>query len=543
MAYVPRTKADQRWLAEGGFYDESEPLKVKKFVETFGMMPDKPDTNLSILDWVWEDVVCPLYGEKTPVCNECDKPRCHCPNRTERITNRYHYGSVFVMKKQTKSASIALLSLFDFLSHAGSEVYIWSVNIESCQSIWKYASFIAENSSLSKHIKCNHNLKTIRWKQKSKAGMLKLMSGTKIGKRGQNATSVYIDELSEIQPYQQDAWDGLLLSGTATFDHWKMVAITTPQYSRQSLVWKEWQKNQAILKNEDDDPTYLAVCHSVPDEFADTPENWWEYIPALGTTVSKNYYLTQYEKAKQCPRDLAVFKCENLCQWVTVADQWIPDEIIDMAAIKLDESTLYGKDCWIGIDAALYSLSAYVIIVEKGDKLILLPRFQMPIETAELSDKKYGTSFMAWGKAGYLSLTHGNQFDPAFIRSQIVEDSKRFRIVDAASDGYNFAESATILQTDHGITVHDLPPTVRSLSEATVEFERRISKGEMLYIDNPCMRHCLRNVQVKEYQDGILIDRDKSTGRYDGVSAGIHALNRYLNKPAYKYAGIYTLDA
>lgn len=518
-----KTKADQQWIADGGYFDPDEPAKVKRFAETFGRLPDKPNETYRFIPWVWTDLVQPLYGTKN-----------------EDGTTRFKRGAIFVMKKQTKSSTIALLSLYDLCSTDGAEVYIWSSNYESCGSIWKYAAFIAENTPLKKHLKTNHNLKTIKFARKG--GFIKLLSGSDKGKRGQNSTSVYVDEISDVHEHQLSQWEGLYNSGAARYDTWKMISLSTPQYDRRSLAWSQWSKAKAVLNNEDDDQTFLPIIHSVPEEHRDDPDKWWDFIPSLGTTTSKKVYLDTYNSVKDSPRDLAVFRAEMLCQWVTAADQWLPDTTIDQAAFEIDEKELYGKDAWIGVDAALYSLSAYSLLIPHNGKLVLLVRFQIPIETARKSDQRYGTKFMAWGKSGFLSLTDGNQFDPAFIRSQIIEDSKRFNLIDAASDGYNFAESATTLQTDHNITVHDLPPTIRALSEATVEFERRISKGELVYISNPVMSHCLRNVQVREFQDGIIIDRKASSGRYDGVSAGIVSLNRYLNKPAYRYTGIYTLD-
>lgn len=518
------TRADEVAISQGMWIDEEKASHAKRWCEKYIRQPDKPRQALPIIPWVWEDLIRPMYGW-----------------RQSNNTSRFKHGSVFVMKKQTKSSTIAGCALYDLVSTSGAEVYIWSTNMESSSAIWKVLDYSTDiNPHLATAIHKNGHLKTLRYKKG--AGFLKVLSGNSAGKRGQNSSSVYVDELSEIRDHQLDAWEGLYNSGAARWDEWKMISLSTPQYNRRSLCWREWCKNQAILKSEDEDTSYLAVCHAVPVEYADEPDKWWDYIPSLGITTSKDFYLSQYQTVKNSPRDLAVFRCECLTQWVDVMDQWIPDSTISQSKICIDEKLLYGKDAWLGVDAALYSLSAYVLLVEHEGKLVVIPRFQMPIETAQASDEKYGTSWMAWGKSGFLTLTEGNQFDPATIRKQIVEDSQRFRIRDAASDGYNFAESASILMQNHGIEVLDVPPSVRSLSEATVEYERRLSKGELVYLDSPVYAANLRACQVKQYQDGIIIDREKSSGRYDGVSASIVALNRYLAKPKYKYTGLSTLN-
>jgi len=525
---LKKTKADRRWKKEGGYIDNDEPNRVKKFVETFGRMPDKPNEKISFFPWVFDEIVTPLYGHK----------------KANGDTNRFSFANIFCMKKQSKSSTVAMLALYDLCCNPGRNVVIWSENIQSSSEIWRYASYMAD-TTLSKYLKVNHNLKTITYKKN--ASQLLMLSGSPKGKRGGLLASVYIDELSEVRDNLISNFEALEQSRIGSPGNWKMVTISTPNYDRNSICWQAWTKAKSIINNEDDDTSTLAVIKAVPDEFADSPKEWWKFIPSLGITTSKDDYLSMYEKAKsEGPRKLGVFRCEQLCQWIASADQWIPDSIIKAASINIDEKELYGKDAWIGVDAAVIHLGAYVVLVEHDDSLIVIPRFSLAEKEALKSDKKYGGSWMAWGKAGYIDITDGDKWDEDHCGRQLIEDFNRFNVVSACSDGFNFTSQAAKLEEKHGITINDLMPKPRVIAEATVEFERRICKGQLKFIENPCYAFNLRCCQIKTWQDGIFIDRSKSAiggKRYDGISATIHALNRYINQPAYSYSGLFSLDA
>lgn len=82
MTFIPKTKADQRWLAEGGYFDQSKVDKVTDFARKFCRIPDGPKAGqpFEFHPWFLRDVVEPLFG-----CVRSDGTRrfrrgsCWCP--------------------------------------------------------------------------------------------------------------------------------------------------------------------------------------------------------------------------------------------------------------------------------------------------------------------------------------------------------------------------------------------------------------------------------------------------------------------------------
>ena len=141
-------------------------------------------------------------------------------------------------------------------------------------------------------------------------------------------------------------------------------------------------------------------------------------------------------------------------------------------------------------------------------------------------------------------VTVSSSRDPVSLKTRLVEDSKRFHFKEVAFDGYNFEETRQTFASGHGIEISEVPTTMQGIGEATVHFERFAHEGKLAHNGNPILTWNVQNCAVKtDNRDRIMIDRDKTAGRYDGVSAALVALNRYLATPRYSYSGLTTLPA
>ena len=395
--------------------------------------------------------------------------------------------------------------------------------------MFRAASDIAEESGIGSEKKgkkplwLRRNIKTIEYpKQKS---FFKILSGSKVAKSGQNG-SVLWDELGELVAEGEEAWQRLYNCGKyRTQPVW--FAISTPQYTRNSLWWQEWTKAHRITKSLDDDPDYLAVIHGVPDDCEwQNPDNWWQHLEGLGDCVDRAYYLKEYETAKYSPRDLCRFRNHLLCQPTESIEQWLPLDKIEACFTTFDETTLHGKRCFLGLDGAISDLAAYVLFFPESGHVIC--RFFQPEITAERSDSKLGTHLIAWGADNHIKITDGGIFDWDVVKASLIQDCKNFDVVEAAFDPTNLESRLIELQSElpcRVIPVNGQPATV---GPPTKHLERLLISGELKIQNNPCMQWCLQNAAIKDRNELICLDREKSAGRYDGTAALILALHRHL---------------
>lgn len=502
-----RTKADERAVDEGCFYDPTGPDKVCKFVETFCTLQDgeRKGEPVKFLDWIIRDIVKPLYGWKRP-----------------DHTRRFRRGSCWTPRKQTKTTTLSALALYELISEPGAQVYCVSSTIETAGHLYRIAADMVDNNeTLSAALWPRSNIKTIEARKSN--SFLKVLSGDKTGKSGHNASCTLWDELAEIK--DPEAWYRLYDSGMARRQPiW--FSISTPQYERNSLAWEQYCKAKAILNGKDLDTEYLAVVHGVPDGVDyRVPENWWPYIPSLGETVSKDYYLRQWETAKDNPREVCRFRNLLLAQWTESIEAFLQIGDIEKCTHEIDERDYYGKRCFVGADGGKNHLAAYVLYFPHDHTVI--PRFFIPKSTAERSDARVKTQYVAWSESKHVTATPGDMMEWPVISQSLIKDSEKFSFIEVGYDptgmDSRMAEVQPLLRCP--VTAVENPPSVQA--PPTKLLEELVGRHEMRFANNPCLIDNAKNAAVSERGEGrIMLDREKASGRYDGIAALICALQR-----------------
>jgi phage terminase large subunit-like protein len=517
------TKADRRAVEEGCYFDPSGPQLVRDFARAYCSIPEtgKP---FQFLPWFDRDVLSPYWGWKRP-----DGSR------------RFRRGSVWTPKKVGKTSSLAVLLLYQLFEEAAAQCYVVSSAIESASHIFRTAADMIEASpALSQLLWYREQIRTIAYKPER--SFAKILSGKKVAKSGHNISACYFDELCEVK--DPEPWHRLYYGGKARKQPvW--LSISTPQYDRYSLAGEEWEKAQAILSGKDDDPEYLAVIHGVPDEVDPyQPENWWPYLEKLGPeVVNRADYLAEWARVKENPRKVARFFNYQLCRRVEALDCWLPEAKIKASALDIDEKTLYGKKCYVGIDGAKSNLAAYTLFFPEEQQLLV--RFFIPEDTAKKSDEKLGTQYQAWAKAGHCTLVPGNLFDWDIFRAAIKADEKLFQFKTAHFDPEGLDGRMSELQKQLKAKCFGVLPYKKYVSNPIDRFESMVMQEELKVQSNPIMLWNMRSARIKpDPHDRMSFDRDVG-GRYDGVAAAVLSLFGYLQdtpvETVYKQRGIITL--
>lgn len=521
-----RTAADELAAAQGCYVDLRDVEKVQRFAEQFCTLQDGDHAGepLTFLPWVVRDIITPLYGWKRP-----------------DSTRRFRRGSCWCPRKVAKTTSLAVLSLFQIFEEPAAQVYCVSSAIDTAGHLFRTAADMVESSpALSKHLWVRRNIKTIEYP--AAKSFFKVLSGSKVAKSGHNTSCCFWDEISEIQ--DDEAWQRLYLSGKSRRQPiW--FSISTPQYNRYSLAWDQYKKAAAIRDGKDTDVVYLSVIHGVPDsvDWKD-PQNWWPHLEPLGKeVVNRDYYLGEWNRAKDNPRDLARFRNHCLCQWTESLEGWLPQDKIDRCFRDIDETDLHGKRCFIGVDGAVSHLAAYVLFFP--DTMTVIPRFFHPHDTAKKSDDKYGTKYEAWAP-DFVTLTSGDLFDWQTVKQSLKADIKRFDVAEVAFDPYSLEGRLTELQSELDCPVTAVPPSKAHVAEPTKRLEMLVLSEQLKCQNNPCLKWNFQNAAVKgDAHDRITLDRDKASGRYDGVAALTLALARWMadddGDTVYNDRGIITL--
>lgn len=525
-----KNAADQRAVELGCWVDVEAAEKVRKFATTHCKLSDgdRAGQPADFLDWVYEDVVLPLFAWKRY-------------NERGEIVRRFKRGSIWTPKKQAKTTTLAILSLYMLLEEEGARVYLISSAVETARQLFDSAADMVRTSpTLSKLLWVRDDKLLIQYPQKgSKKKVpirtLKTLSGGKRGKSGQNANCVLIDECGEIA--DATGVTHLQNAGMARKQPICPLAISTPFAIRHPYGWSEYQRAKAIQESTSLEIDYLGVVKGVPQDVDWRDQNnWWEHIPAAGVTVPRQYWIDEYESAKDNPRAMAIFRCQLLGQWVEAETAWLTLDAWEAIESDFKESDFYGSEVVVALDGAARSLAAYVLVTKREDKYVVIPRFFHPRGTAIKSDRDNNTNYLALAQAGLITLTTGENdeyFHWPTMKDSIVKDSQRFRFKEIRIDPWSLECQMPTFSgelNDVGIRCPTvpIPPTANYVAEPTRFLEKLVFEGKLKPQKHPLFKQNALNAAVKEdAHSRITLDRDKSGGRYDAIAALVIALTGF----------------
>jgi phage terminase large subunit-like protein len=306
------------------------------------------------------------------------------------------------------------------------------------------------------------------------------------------------------------------------------------------------------------------------DDWTDE-ENWIKACPGLvGITLKGTRYgidskgkpipgyMTSLEDirnkariALQLPSAQNNFLTKRLNIWTQQEIRWIDLAVWDRNNVRpIDEQSLYGRECYGGIDLSSVSdLTVWSMLFpdpKNKDFMDVLVRIWCP--KARLYDvrNKYREQYQSWEKQGFLLTTEGDAIDYDFVRSQIVKDNENFRInsisVDRAFQGYEFS-----INLNKELGGKEKRPKVfacgmgyLSMAGPCNEFERLLLVNGLNNGGNPVLRWMADNVSVSMDPAGNKKpNKEKSQGKIDGIVGILLGLDRILRQGAATFTSVY----
>ena len=183
-------------------------------------------------------------------------------------------------------------------------------------------------------------------------------------------------------------------------------------------------------------------------------------------------------------------------------------------------------------------LTAWVMMFpsdDQPDDVQVLARFWCPERKLHDDTNPYAEQYRQWARAGWLKTTAGEAIDYAFVKKCILEDSKKFWLlnmnVDRLFQGYQLSQELA----DEGLDVFGMGQGFMSMAAPMLEFERRLLGKHLHHGGNPVLRFMADNVAVKTDPAGNLKpDKAQSQGRIDGIVAMVMALDRVMRQETQK---------
>lgn len=371
-------------------------------------------------------------------------------------------------------------------------------------------------------------------KQKKKKGKFSYQNKAKIkklsaktgAKEGKNVDFAIVDEVHEMK---DDSLVRPIKQSMSTKDEPLYIEITTEGFVEDGYLDKRLADARRVLKGELYRPRWLIWLYTQDSETEiwQDRRTWVKANPNLGVCKKWAYLDGLIEEAKtdSATRAFMLAKDFNIKQ--SNAHAWLQQsEIINLDTFDLKDFTgafyLSGNDF-----AETTDLCASTILLKKPNdrRTYLHTRYWIP--ESKLKNSPDDVDYLAWQRAGYLTIVPGNAVESSTIADwhfQLLEeyDLKPYR------SGYDnrFAkdfQSRYVFLFGDKITVN-VPQEAKVLNNPMRTLEADLRDKLVIYQNNPICFWCFCNTGIKLDSLGRVIPvKLHQTKRIDGTSSKIIA--------------------
>jgi phage terminase large subunit-like protein len=451
---------------------------------------------------------------------------------------RFRTAYIETPRKNGKTSLLAGLGLYLLTAdgEAGSEVYSAATKREQAKLSWGEAvRMVKASPALSRMVQHWRSGDTLT--VEATASKFQPLGADADTMDGLNVHAALIDEL---HAHRTRAVVDVLETATGARRQPLQVEITTAGFDRASVCWEHHEYSRQVLEGTIEDDTWFAYIAAADegDDWTD-PAVWERANPSYAVTVKPDDLARKCERARQLPAAQNAFMRLHLNIWTQQSERWIDQDLWDANAGKVDLETLKGRPGYGGLDlSAVSDLTAWVMVFpwpDDPDHLDVVARFWCPKSRLLDTANQYRDQYLAWERDGYLTATEGDAVDYQRVKRDILEDAKRFALVDLNVDrlfqGYQLSQELM----DEGLDVFGMGQGFLSMAIPMKEFERRLLEKKVHHGGNPVLRWMAGNVAVKTDAAGNLKpDKASSQGKIDGVVALVMALDRAMRREAPK---------
>ena len=306
-----------------------------------------------------------------------------------------------------------------------------------------------------------------------------------------------------------------------------LLTITTAGFDKSLPCYELRTVATEIIAGIKEDDSFFGIVYSLDDDddWKDSA-TWIKANPNLDITVKSQFIKKQVLQAINSPTDEVGVKTKNLNIWCDSSKVWIPDNYILKSTKKVNREEFKGQDCYIGVDlSSTTDLTAVSYLFVNDNIYTFITDFYLPNDSLKTrADKEL---YKEWANHGYLKTTSGNVCDYDYITLDILKVNANSNIIKLYYDKYNATQWA-IQCTNEGLPLEPFSQTIGNFNSCTKAFERLMLSEQVVIDDNPIMRYCLRNVEIRlDFNGNSKPNKGMDKKKIDGVIAALQALAAY----------------
>lgn len=441
-------------------------------------------------------------------------------------SRRYRRSYVEVPRGNGKSALSSGLGLYMLSAdgEGGAEVYSFATTRDQAKIVFGDAQQMAHRSSgLRGHFGVEVNARNINVKKT--ASKFEALSAEGSTLDGLNTHFACIDELHAHKT--RSVYDVVETSiGKRTQS--LLWVITTAGSNRSGICYEVRGFVKKILNGSAKDETQFGIIYGLDaeDDWT-TEEALIKANPNWGVSVMPEVLLPLQAKAMTMPSAANNFRTKHLNEWVNADVSWMDMRAWDKCGDPtLSVEDFEGQECYMALDlASKTDIAAKMNVYIKDGHYYAFGDYYLPRETV---DKGENAQYSGWESLGLLTVTEGAIIDFQVIEDKILNDCKRFDVMEVPYDPFQ-ATQLSMRLLNQGVNMVEVRPTVLNFSEPMKQLEALVLSGKFHHNGDPILTWMVSNVVCHtDAKDNIYPRKERPENKIDGVVALIMALNRAI---------------
>lgn len=373
------------------------------------------------------------------------------------------------------------------------------------------------------------------------ASILRVLSSVAETAHGLNVSGAVVDEIHTLR--RKAGLVDALETGVGARDQPLILFITTADEAEDGTPYDEKHSyTENLAAGVVEDPSFYGVVWGAEegdDPFSEA--TWAKASPGFPKSPNRRYMETEAKKARNSPRELAVFKQLALNMRTASTTRWLDINAWDELTARPDRARLRGRRAWAGLDlSAVADFTAWAVWVESnrpGYELELIIDYWVPMDRIPELEEQLKVPLQHWVDEGHVHATEGDVVDYAAVKAKAIGDARHYDLQRISYDRMFAGQLVQEIDTaTRGVTIAPVAQTFLGLSPASKEMERLIRGGTVLLPDDPVSRWMALWVEAKD--DGldnirpVKPDRRKSMRRIDGIQAAVTGLDGWVRAGA-----------
>ena len=449
--------------------------------------------------------------------------------RKDTGTRRFTEVFVEVAKKNGKSTMCAVL-MVDHLNVQQRintpKVFTAANNEDQAKICVNMAGRIIEKSPAFQELVSDGEVKLFNYKDNiteivnvKRNGFIKAFSKetsdkkskTSGGKHGVNASLGVVDEFGMSPDHGASK---AIKTSMASRKEGLMFYITTAGFNMDGPCYQELRKvGIQVLEASVKKDNYLPIIFEMDegDDWKDE-KNWKKCNPNLDVSVNREFLRGMVLDAITYGGNTEVeVKTLNFNMWVNSASTFIPGEVWNLNTHGLEIEP--GGDCYGGLEIGTSGQISALCLLFPGDIVRVKMLFFIAEDALKLTD-------VYRDNKDFIKVDPGNEVDNEVAINWLVEEIQQYNLHSFCFA--NTQKNNSIVQglIKLGYQGNPISQGLQGISNATVEYEKKIRAGEIEHFNNPILAYHNSNCMAVRKEAGVRIEKNgKVLGIYSILNA------------------------